>query len=64
MNSKQKGSRGERECRKDTQKWVAVIRNNYKKIYLGNYKEKEAAIKARKEAEKIYMGEFAYEQGE
>ena len=41
--------------RKDTQKWVAVIRNNYKKIYLGTYKEKEAAIKARKEAEKISL---------
>ena len=50
--------------RKDTQKWVAFIRNNYKKICLGCFKDKEDAIKARKEAEKIYMGEFAYEQGE
>lgn len=48
--------------RKDTQKWVANIRNNYKKIYLGCYKSKEDAISARKEAEKMYMGEFAYEQ--
>ena len=50
--------------RKDTQKWVACIRNNYKKIALGCYEKKEDAIKARKEAEKIYMKEFAYDQSE
>ena len=50
--------------RKDTQKWVACIRHNYKKIALGCFSNKEDAIKARKEAEKIYIGEFAYEQSE
>jgi hypothetical protein len=43
--------------RKDTKKWVAEIKKNYKKISLGCYEKKEDAIKARKEAE-IKIGGF------
>ena len=48
--------------RKDTGKWVAEIKNKYKKINLGCFKEKEDAIKARVEAEEKYAGEFRREQ--
>ena len=40
--------------------WKAEIYCNGKSIYLGVYKEKEDAIKARKEAEEKYFGEFTY----
>jgi hypothetical protein len=38
----------------DGKKWVANISVNYKLIYLGIYEDLEEAMKARKEAEKIY----------
>lgn len=44
--------------RKDTKKWVAEIKNKYRKINLGCFEKKEDAIKARVEAEKKYAGEF------
>ena len=39
-------------------KWEARIMYNYKNIYLGRYINKEDAIKARKQAEIKYFGEF------
>ena len=44
--------------KKETQKWVAEIKNKYKKIHLGCFAKKSDAIKARLEAEKKYAGEF------
>ena len=41
-------------------KWTASIRCNGNDIWLGSYKTKEDAIKARKEAEEKYFGEFAH----
>jgi hypothetical protein len=41
-----------------TPKWMAYIKLNYKFINLGYYDDKEDAIKARKEAEQKYFGEF------
>lgn len=40
--------------------WVANIGFKGKQIYLGNFKNKEDAIKARKEAEELYHGKFSY----
>ena len=42
-------------------KWVAQIAVNKKNIYLGSFEKKEDAIKARKEAEDRYFGEFSYD---
>jgi hypothetical protein len=44
---------------KKRNRWRAEITVNYKTIYLGEYKNFEDAVKARKEAEKKYFGEFA-----
>lgn len=41
-------------------KWCAQIKINKKNIRLGYYIDKNNAIKARKEAEEKYFGEFAY----
>ena len=43
------------------EKWEAHIGINNKKIYLGRYSIIEDAIKARKEAEEKYFGEYSYE---
>lgn len=45
--------------RKDRGKWRAFITVNKKQISLGMFEDKEDAIRARKEAEKKYFGEFA-----
>lgn len=45
---------------KRQQKWTAKIKINRKTISLGSYLSKEDAVKARKEAEEKYFGEFAY----
>lgn len=42
-------------------KWVAQIAVNQKNIYLGSFEYKKDAIKARKEAEDKYFGEFSYD---
>lgn len=42
------------------QRWVASITANKRKIYLGQYINFDDAVKARKEAEEKYFGEFAY----
>ena len=43
--------------------WVAMIKINYKSIYLGGFKLKEDAIKARQQAEDKYFGKFKYQEG-
>ena len=43
---------------KETNKWRAYIQKDNKLITLGLFKNKKDAIKARKEAEKKYFGEF------
>ena len=40
--------------------WEACITVNYKKIYLGRYNKFDDAVKARKEAEEKYFGEYSY----
>ena len=42
------------------QKWIANIHIDGKEIYLGSYTNKEDAIKARREAEDKYFGEYSY----
>ena len=42
------------------QKWIARINIDGKEIYLGSYTNKEDAIKARREAEDKYFGEYSY----
>ena len=47
--------------RKDNKKWRARITVNNNNIYLGQFDSFEDAIKARKEAEEKYFGEFSYD---
>lgn len=46
---------------KSRNNWKAEIKLNDKMIYLGNYEKFEDAVKARKDAEDIYFGEFSYD---
>jgi hypothetical protein len=46
------------EWHKKSQKWRARIKINRKSIALGEYKKLTDAVKARKEAEIKYFGEF------
>ena len=50
--------------RKDTQKWQAQIVVNFKNIHLGSFQYKDDAIKARKEAEEKYFGEWSYDNSQ
>ena len=45
---------------KHRNKWVAEIRVNYKKIFLGRFSEFEEAARIRKEAEEKYFGKYSY----
>ena len=47
--------------RKDHEKWEAYITANKKRMSLGEFINKEDAIKARKEAEEKYFGEYSYD---
>ncbi len=47
--------------RKDSNKWRASIQYNNKVINLGSYNTFEEAVKARKNAEEKYFGEFSYD---
>ena len=46
---------------KKNNKWWASIKINKKSIYLGSFINFEDAVKARKEAEEKYFGEFSYD---
>lgn len=50
--------------RKDRKKWQARIKINYRIKHLGLFKRKSEALKARKQAELKYFGEFAYKYRE
>ena len=41
--------------------WESCITVNYKRIYLGRYNKFDDAVKARKQAEEKYFGEFSYD---
>ena len=45
-------------------RWKANIGFNNNRIYLGEYKTKEEAIEARKEAEEKYFGEYSYDNSQ
>ena len=45
-------------------KWISQIKVNKKQIIIGKYDTKEQAIKARKEAENEYYGDFSYEKSQ
>jgi hypothetical protein len=47
---------------KQSQRWMARIKVNYKYIFLGLFKEKQDAIDARSMAEDKYFGEFKYRE--
>ena len=49
---------------KRASKWIAYIKINGKQIYLGNYKDKNNAILARKAAEEKYFGEWSYDNSQ
>jgi hypothetical protein len=42
-------------------KWTAYITINYNRMYLGYFNNFEDAVKARKEAEEKYFGEYSYD---
>lgn len=46
---------------KDRNKWKSQIKANGRIIFLGEYSNFEEAIKARKEAEERYFGEYSYD---
>lgn len=46
---------------KNMQKWYAEIKFDKKRVFLGYYANFEDAVKARKEAEEKYFGEYSYE---
>lgn len=46
---------------KKKKRWMARISVNGKRIYLGCYSDKSEAVKARKEAEEKYYGEWSYD---
>lgn len=46
---------------KSKNKWMAFISYNGKNIFLGRYEKYEDAVKARKEAEERYFGEYSYD---
>lgn len=46
---------------KNNKRWQALITFNGTQIHLGNFKEKDDAIKARKTAEVKYFGEHSYD---
>ena len=46
---------------KKWKKWIASIMVNYKSIHLGRFDKFEDAVRARKEAEDKYFGEWSYD---
>ena len=49
---------------KEQQKWAAKIGVNRKRIFLGYYANFDDAVKARKEAEEKYFGEWSYDNSQ
>ena len=49
---------------KQLSKWVAYITVDGQYIYLGSFNKFEEAVKARKEAEEKYFGEFSYDNSQ
>lgn len=49
---------------KKISKWIACITVNREYIYLGSFNNFEDAVKARKEAEDKYFGEFSYDNSQ
>lgn len=49
---------------KQINKWVAYITINSEYIYLGSFSNFEDAVKARKEAEEKYFGEYSYDNSQ
>ena len=49
---------------KEQQKWTAKIGVNRKRIFLGYYANFDDAVKARKEAEEKYFGEWSYDNSQ
>ena len=47
---------------KSKNNWIAYIQSNNKSIYIGRYSDFDEAVKMRKEAEKIYFGEYSYDE--
>jgi hypothetical protein len=47
--------------KKENQKWCAQIGYKSKKIHLGYFNNFDDAVKVRKEAEKMYFGQYSYE---
>lgn len=63
MNSIQrKNKTGVKGISKNGKRWVASIQVNKKRIYLGIFKNFDDAVKARKQAEEKYFGEYAYRE--
>lgn len=46
---------------KVSNKWIARIKVNYETIYIGTFDNFEDAVRARKEAEEKYFGEYSYD---
>lgn len=44
--------------------WEARIKVNYKYIYLGRFSDFEDAVKARRDAEERYFGEYSYDNSQ
>ena len=44
--------------------WESWIKVNYKDVYLGRYPSFQEAVKARKEAEEKYYGEYSYDNSQ
>lgn len=49
---------------KPSKKWLAIIMVNRQRIHLGYFEKFEDAVKARKEAEEKYFGEFSYDNSQ
>lgn len=49
---------------KRSQKWISQIQYNNKRYYLGSYENKDDAIKARKEGEKLYFKQYSYDNSQ
>jgi len=56
MNKKSKGYSWDKQLKK----WTVYITVNKKHVWLGYFIKKQDAKKARKEAERKYFGEYAY----